>query len=514
VTPSVQALAKERMLCGDREWVWIKNDSDKGTSSTTSIGSSTSTRGGDGGTVDNSAKQSTHATAGSAEADATEDVGGYSFSDSTPRQLTQFHLTVSAKLRLASLVAFLVQRVHQKERVVVFLSTCASVDYHYELLRAMDSILSSSSSKEEPKRQGIFDKRGTIYKLHGSVPHAERQHVLANFAKESATQSAAVLLATDVAARGLNLLGVDWTVQYDPPCEVADYVHRVGRVARAGKAGQSLLFLLPSEQAFLTVLEQKGVKTMIPLSLASTLNQAAKVCPAATQAGMEHAGGGRGGGGGGKSDKNRDSLTDRGSNRSNNSRSGEAFCAEVQFRLEECVAQEDARVKAVFKETPKRKRGDQKKPEGELLQLARTAFLSHIRAYPTKEKCIKPIFSARALHLGHVARSFALKEPPKALASSKHRGGAASGTTTNASSDHPADDGQARQPSSMAFREFNEEENDADGSSRPPAKRTKRGASTNTSISRSERDANRVKHSKALLLANAAKMQSNGLESF
>jgi ATP-dependent RNA helicase DDX31/DBP7 len=411
---------------------------------------------------------------------------------------------------LASLVAFLVQRVHQKERVVVFLSTCASVDYHYELLRAMDSILSSSSSsKDEPKKQGIFDKHGTIYKLHGSVPHAERQHVLANFAKESATQSAAVLLATDVAARGLNLLGVDWTVQYDPPCEVADYVHRVGRVARAGKAGQSLLFLLPSEQAFLTVLEQKGINTMIPLSLASTLNQAAKVCPVATQAGMEHAGGGRGGAG--KSDKNRDSSTDRGS--SNNSRSGEAFCAEVQFRLEECVAQEDARVKAAFKETPKRKRGDQKKPEGELLQLARTAFLSHIRAYPTKEKCVKPIFSARALHLGHVARSFALKEPPKALASSKHRGGAAAGTTTS-SSDHHADDGQARQPSSMAFREFNEGENDGEGSSRPPAKRTKRGVSTNTSISRSERDANRVKHNKALLLANAAKMQSNGLESF
>jgi superfamily II DNA/RNA helicase len=63
-------------------------------------------------------------------------------------------------------------------------------------------------------------------------------------------------------ARGLNLPSVDWTVQYDPPCEVADYDHRADRTARGGKAGHSLLFLLPSERLFLDVLEMKGLKGM------------------------------------------------------------------------------------------------------------------------------------------------------------------------------------------------------------------------------------------------------------
>ena len=56
-----------------------------------------------------------------------------------------------------------------------------------------------------------------------------------------------MLLATNVVARGLNFPSLDWIVQYDPPCETKDYVHRAGRSARAGAAGHALLFLLPSE---------------------------------------------------------------------------------------------------------------------------------------------------------------------------------------------------------------------------------------------------------------------------
>merc|ERR1712150_328790 len=57
---------------------------------------------------------------------------------------------------------------------------------------------------------------------------------------------------------------------------------------------------------------------------------------------------------------------------------------------------------------------------GELLEKARNAFLSYVRAYPTKEKAVRHIFSARAIHLGHVARSFALKEPPKKFVCKAH----------------------------------------------------------------------------------------------
>jgi len=69
------------------------------------------------------------------------------------------------------------------------------------------------------------------------------------------------LLSTDVAARGLDIPGIDWIVQYDPPDDPKDYIHRVGRTARGidGK-GKALLFLLPCELQFLNFLRQCKVK--------------------------------------------------------------------------------------------------------------------------------------------------------------------------------------------------------------------------------------------------------------
>jgi len=64
-----------------------------------------------------------------------------------------------------------------------------------------------------------------------------------------------ILLCTDVAARGLDIPKVDWIIQFDPPDDPRDYIHRVGRTARAGKTGKSLLFLLPSELGFLRFLK-------------------------------------------------------------------------------------------------------------------------------------------------------------------------------------------------------------------------------------------------------------------
>jgi ATP-dependent RNA helicase DDX31/DBP7 len=461
VTPSVQALAKERILCGDKPWVWIKGGDEKKDVSVSASPSSTTT--------------------GKKEVDTKDNL---SFAESTPRQLAQLHLTVSAKLRLTTLIAFLVQRVHKQERTVVFMDTCASVDYYYKLLTVMDSILSADKDNDADDADGaagIFGRQSTIYKLHGSVPNAERQQVLSKFGKNTSARGA-VLLATDVAARGLNLKDVDWIVQYDPPCEVADYVHRVGRAARAGKAGHSLIMLLPSERSFLDILEQKGISSMTALSLASTLNQAASLCTDVATAGAKHAGGGR----------NQDATSTKGS------RQGEAFCAELQRRLEDSVEQEDIRVKTVFKETPKRKRTDTMKREGDLMELARNAYMSHIRAYPTKEKCVRHIFSARALHLGHVARSFALKEPPKSLASKFRQ---------VQEKEQPQQ--QQQRPASLQFQE-DEDEGESRVGGGPSAKKKRKNEST--SRGNNSKGGSKPKDAKAWLLANAAKLESNTMD--
>lgn len=68
------------------------------------------------------------------------------------------------------------------------------------------------------------------------------------------------MLYQDVASRGLDVPKVDVIVQYDPPQKIPDYVHRVGRTARAGRQGKAVLFLGPSEADFIKILEEKRVK--------------------------------------------------------------------------------------------------------------------------------------------------------------------------------------------------------------------------------------------------------------
>lgn len=68
------------------------------------------------------------------------------------------------------------------------------------------------------------------------------------------------MLCTDVAARGLDIPKVDWIVQYDPPDDPREYIHRVGRTARgAGGQGRALLFLMPQEAGFLQFLKQAKI---------------------------------------------------------------------------------------------------------------------------------------------------------------------------------------------------------------------------------------------------------------
>jgi ATP-dependent RNA helicase DDX31/DBP7 len=362
VTPKIEDLAKKSL--GGDAWVWARANKGKG------------------GGLDT-------------------DEGGNELAHSAPKQLAQLHLTCSAKLRLPTLVAFLTARVQKGERIVVFMSTCDGVEFYHALFSKMGCILPRDNDEDDGSREkdGIFGDECSIFRLHGNVPHADRQKILKDFGS-TFTKKASILFATDVAARGLNLPGLDWIVQYDAPCETADYVHRAGRAARAGKAGHALLFLLPSEKQFLEVLEIRGMKEMSALSLSATLNGAADICRELTAEGVKRSGGGYGSGSG--------------------SRSGEAFAASIQNKLEECIVEEEATYKDNLRkslEQRKTKGANKilKNAIGELHEAAIKAYSAHIRSYPAKEKAVRHIFSPRALHLGHVARSFALKEQPKAL---------------------------------------------------------------------------------------------------
>ena len=80
--------------------------------------------------------------------------------------------------------------------------------------------------------------------IHGKQKQMKRLDIFQKFTKSKNS----ILFATDIAARGLDFPAVDWVVQLDAPEDAETYIHRVGRTARYQSKGQSLLFLLPSEE--------------------------------------------------------------------------------------------------------------------------------------------------------------------------------------------------------------------------------------------------------------------------
>ncbi|HRZ30127.1 MAG TPA: DEAD/DEAH box helicase [Candidatus Paceibacterota bacterium] len=75
--------------------------------------------------------------------------------------------------------------------------------------------------------------------IHGDKNHTQRQRALGQF-KENRSQ---ILVATDVAARGLDIPNVSHVINYELPATYEDYIHRIGRTGRAGKAGKALTFI-------------------------------------------------------------------------------------------------------------------------------------------------------------------------------------------------------------------------------------------------------------------------------
>jgi ATP-dependent RNA helicase RhlE len=81
--------------------------------------------------------------------------------------------------------------------------------------------------------------------LHGDMTQGARERALARFRSGDVT----TLVATDVAARGLDLDNITHVINFDPPADDTAYVHRVGRTGRAGRSGNGVTFVLPDQQA-------------------------------------------------------------------------------------------------------------------------------------------------------------------------------------------------------------------------------------------------------------------------
>jgi ATP-dependent RNA helicase DDX55/SPB4 len=91
-----------------------------------------------------------------------------------------------------------------------------------------------------------------LFSLHGYLSPSARTRTLDSFANSTSTAEApSLLLATDVAARGLDIPDVDVILQFDPPTDTKAFSHRCGRTARAGKQGRAWVFLAGQEHQYL-----------------------------------------------------------------------------------------------------------------------------------------------------------------------------------------------------------------------------------------------------------------------
>lgn len=99
----------------------------------------------------------------------------------------------------------------------------------------------------------LLDERGyEAAALHGDIPQSQREKILARFR----IKKTRILVATDVAARGIDISGLSHVVNYSLPFDGATYVHRIGRTGRAGTSGCAVTFVRPEERRKLRFLQQ------------------------------------------------------------------------------------------------------------------------------------------------------------------------------------------------------------------------------------------------------------------
>uniref|UniRef100_A0A674CUK7 ATP-dependent RNA helicase n=1 Tax=Salmo trutta TaxID=8032 RepID=A0A674CUK7_SALTR len=245
-----------------------------------------------------------------------------------PERLQQHMVVVPSKLRLVCLAAFILSKCkfEKGHKIIVFVSSCEAVEF---LLILFNAVLSGPKAKQQPPL--------SFFRLHGNMKQEERTEVFQEFS----LCKTGILLCTDVAARGLDMPQVTWIVQYNPPTTPAEYVHRVGRTARIGAKGSSLLFLTPAEMSYVTSLMSSG-------ALEQEVRDRATV---------------------------------------------------LQTEFENAVHNDDNSVQA-----------------------AKRALQSFLRAYTAYPSNMKHIFHIKALHLGHAAKSFGLRDAPQGLVTAPAKG--------------------------------------------------------------------------------------------
>jgi ATP-dependent RNA helicase DeaD len=162
----------------------------------------------------------------------------------TAENITQRYIQVAGPRKMDALTRVL--EVEPFEAMIIFVRTKQATEEVAEKLRA----------------------RGfSAAAINGDIAQAQRERTIAAL-KEGGSKGIDILVATDVAARGLDVERISHVLNYDIPHDPESYVHRIGRTGRAGRSGTALLFVSPRERHLLKSIEkvtrQKVVETQLP----------------------------------------------------------------------------------------------------------------------------------------------------------------------------------------------------------------------------------------------------------
>ncbi|NWI13045.1 DDX31 helicase, partial [Crypturellus soui] len=279
-----------------------------------------------------------------------------------PEKLKQYFLMVPSKLRLVTLAAFILEKCkfEKRNKMIIFFSSCEQVEFHYKLLL---TVLSGGLESEPHEHSSGSSTHLQFLRLHGSMEQEERTEVFQEFLKSKT----GILLCTDVAARGLDLPQVTWIVQYNAPASPAEYIHRIGRTARIGCHGNSLLVLAPSEAEYVSLLASHKINVS-EIKMEKVLSSLMK--------------------------DNRFKLPRSGNKKpcGRDPQQVRERATVLQTKFENYVHSNEGTVR-----------------------WAKKALQSFLCAYTTYPRNLKHIFHIKSLHLGHVAKSFGLRDAPQNL---------------------------------------------------------------------------------------------------
>lgn len=165
--------------------------------------------------------------------------------------IQQFYLNVSDKQKTDALTRLLETETASGEAVLIFHRTK----------------LGAANLTDKLQARGYAAEA-----MHGDMSQAQREAVV----KKLRSGAVEIVVATDVAARGLDVERISTVVNFDMPSDTENYVHRIGRTGRAGRVGKAILFVTPRQQRMLRDIERYTKQPIEPIRLPTQADVAAR----------------------------------------------------------------------------------------------------------------------------------------------------------------------------------------------------------------------------------------------